>query len=71
MSGKNLRVLENGLVDGLGEKGATSEFTVISGAGASGAAIKFRNVAQPHFHLAIIKNFAVGYVRSTDRSYSE
>ena len=40
--------------------GTSSEFTVVPGDRTS--AIKFRNVAQPHCYLAIIRGYAVGYV---------
>ena len=59
--GKSLRVLENGYVDCAGESGTACEFTVVSAAQGR-SAIKLRNVAQPHFHLAIINGYFVGYV---------
>ena len=54
-------MLENGSVDCAGEKGTACEFTVVS-ATKGGSAIKLRNVAQPHFYLAIINGYFVGYV---------
>lgn len=54
------------MVDCAGESGTACEFVVVSAA-QGGSAIKLRNVAQPHFHLAIINGYFVGYV-STCRS---
>ena len=54
-------MLENGFVDCAGESGTACEFTVVS-AGQGRSAIKLRNVAQPHFHLAVVNGYFVGYV---------
>ena len=54
-------MLENGFVDCAGESGTACEFVVMA-AVKGGSAIKLRNVAQPHFHLAIINGYFVGYV---------
>lgn len=63
-------MLENGYVDCAGGSGTACEFTVISAA-QGGLAIKLRNVAQPHFYLAIINGYFVGHVSNGGRHYAE
>jgi hypothetical protein len=59
LTGKSLRVLESGLLDCTVGKGTACEFTV---AGGTNSALKFRNVAQPQYYLAIVNGYTVGYV---------
>ena len=69
LTGKSLRVMENGLLDCTQNKGSACEFTVAASAG-NNSAIKFRSVSQPQFYLAIINGYTVGYVSTivVDRS---
>ena len=62
LTGKSLRVLENGLLDCTINKGSACEFTIAPARGRN-SAIKFQNVAQPQYYLAIMNGFMVGYVR--------
>ena len=48
-------------MDCAGESGTACEF-VVTAAAKGGSAIKLRNVAQPHFYLAVINGYFVGYV---------
>lgn len=63
--GRNLKVLENGLLECSMDKGTASHFTVLKPNVGSNI-VKFRNVAQPGFYLCIQNGYTIGYVRERE-----